>query len=175
MLHNLIVICPVNATYISNCYMCPARLFIKCGAEIHLKRVQHKVIQHRWINGLFIECGAELHLNRVQHKLIQHRWIDGLFIECGAELHVKRVQQKLIQHRWIDGLFIECGAELHLNRVQHKLIQHRWVLLLTGYFHCFSFYLTLFPSTNSTPNRFLMLMTLQLLANYQPIKTTGAN
>ena len=123
MLHNLIVICPVNATYISNCYMCPARLFIKCGAEIHLKRVQHKVIQHRWIN----------------------------------------------------GLFIECGAELHLNRVQHKLIQHRWVLLLTGYFHCFSFYLTLFPSTNSTPNRFLMLMTLQLLANYQPIKTTGAN
>ena len=60
MLHNLIVICPVNATYISNCYMCPARWFIKCGAEIHLKRVQHKVIQHRWIDGLFFECGVEL-------------------------------------------------------------------------------------------------------------------
>ena len=110
-----------------------------------------------------------------QDKMIQHRWIDGLFIECGAELHLKRVQHKVIQHRLIDRLFIKFGAKTHLNRVQHKLIQHRWVLLLTEYFHGFNFCLISFPSTNSTPNRFLMLMTLQLLANYQPLKTTEAN
>ena len=34
MLHNLKFICPVNATYISNCYICPARLFIECGTEL---------------------------------------------------------------------------------------------------------------------------------------------
>ena len=33
MLHNLKFICPVIATYISNCYMCPARLFIIGGGE----------------------------------------------------------------------------------------------------------------------------------------------
>ena len=34
MLHNLKFICPVIATYISNCYMCPARLFIISGGEL---------------------------------------------------------------------------------------------------------------------------------------------
>ena len=34
MLHNLKSISPVNATYIANCYICPARLFIECGAEL---------------------------------------------------------------------------------------------------------------------------------------------
>ena len=33
MLHNLKFICPVIATYISNCYMCPAGLFIIGGGE----------------------------------------------------------------------------------------------------------------------------------------------
>ena len=33
MLHNLNFICPVIATYISNCYMCPAGLFIIGGGE----------------------------------------------------------------------------------------------------------------------------------------------
>ena len=34
MLHNLKLICTVIATYISNCYMCPARLFIIGGEEL---------------------------------------------------------------------------------------------------------------------------------------------
>ena len=34
MLHNLKFICPVIPTYISNCYMCPARLFVIGGKEL---------------------------------------------------------------------------------------------------------------------------------------------
>ena len=34
MLRNLKFICPVIATYISNCYMCPARFFIIGGGEL---------------------------------------------------------------------------------------------------------------------------------------------
>ena len=34
MLHNLKFICPFIATYISNCYMCPAKLFINGGGEL---------------------------------------------------------------------------------------------------------------------------------------------
>ena len=34
MLHNLKLICPVIATYISNCYMCPARFFNVGGGEL---------------------------------------------------------------------------------------------------------------------------------------------
>ena len=37
MPHNLKFICPVIATYISNCYMCPARLFIIGGEELFPK------------------------------------------------------------------------------------------------------------------------------------------
>ena len=37
MLHNLKLICPVIATYISNCYMYPARLFIIGGGELFSK------------------------------------------------------------------------------------------------------------------------------------------
>ena len=34
MLHNLNFICPVITTYITNCYIAPARLFIIGGGEI---------------------------------------------------------------------------------------------------------------------------------------------
>ena len=34
MLHNLKFICPVIATYISNCHKCPARLFIISGGAL---------------------------------------------------------------------------------------------------------------------------------------------
>ena len=37
MLHNLKLICPVIATYISNCYIYPARLFIIGGGELFSK------------------------------------------------------------------------------------------------------------------------------------------
>ena len=37
MLHNLKLLCPVIATYILNCYMYPARLFIIGGAELFSK------------------------------------------------------------------------------------------------------------------------------------------
>ena len=37
MLHNLKFMCPVFATYISNCYICPARLCIIGGGELLLK------------------------------------------------------------------------------------------------------------------------------------------
>ena len=49
MLHKLKFICPVIATYVSNCYMYPAKLFIIGGGEHYLKRVQQKVIRHRWV------------------------------------------------------------------------------------------------------------------------------
>ena len=39
----------------------------------------------------------------------------------------------------------------------------------------FNFYSILFPSTNSTIKRLLWQITLQLLANFQALKTTGAN
>ena len=45
MLRNLKFKCPVIATYISNCYMCPARLFIIGGGEL----LSNKVIQHQWV------------------------------------------------------------------------------------------------------------------------------
>ena len=37
MLHNLKFMCTVIATYISNCYMCPARLFIITGGKLLFK------------------------------------------------------------------------------------------------------------------------------------------
>ena len=37
MLHNLKLICPVIAIYISNCYIYPARLFIIGGGELFFK------------------------------------------------------------------------------------------------------------------------------------------
>ena len=39
MLHNILIICPIISTYISNCYNTPARLFIIGETDILLKEV----------------------------------------------------------------------------------------------------------------------------------------
>ena len=97
MLHNLKLICPVIATYISNCYMCPARLFTIGGGD--------------------------------------------LFSKEGTT----------------QGDPTSMGA------------------YTLGYYHCFSFCSISYPLTNSAPKRLLLQITLRLLANYQALKTTGAN
>ena len=43
------------------------------------------------------------------------------------------------------------------------------MLKLSGYYHCFNFCSITFPSTNSTPERLLLQITLRLLANYQAL------
>ena len=45
MLHNLKFICPIIATYKSNCYVTTSRLFIVGGGEYFLVRGQLKATQ----------------------------------------------------------------------------------------------------------------------------------
>ena len=86
---------------------------------------------------------------------------------------VQQVAGSLLLHQMYTRLFIIDVRGLYLKKIQHKAIQHRLVLLPQGYCHCFNFCSISFLSTNSTSKRSLLQMTL--LANYQALKTTGAN
>ena len=47
MLHNISITCPVITTFITNCYMEPARLFI-VGNNENQGKVQNKETQQQW-------------------------------------------------------------------------------------------------------------------------------
>ena len=48
MLHNLKFLCTIIATYITNCYITPARLLIIGGEGYCPKKGQLRIIQHLW-------------------------------------------------------------------------------------------------------------------------------
>ena len=72
-------------------------------------------------------------------------------------------------------LLIIGGRELLSKEGTTQGYPHQWVLILSEYYHCFSFCSISFELTNSMVKRLLLQMTLWLLAKYQALKTTGAN
>ena len=47
MLHNISITCPLITTFIANCYMEPARLFVAWNHEIKSGKIQHKETQQQ--------------------------------------------------------------------------------------------------------------------------------